>query len=148
MYTLTLDIESGLIIFKLIEGTFAHSGARVEVVMDDMVFPSYSSSKARSRHTQFGETGDAVVRELEMSKITLRLIEKGDKKGEGGEDDVLAKLQGSTVDVLQRCLVRTRIISDIYPLTNHSINPPNWCSRARKEPSAGLPLASSTFQSE
>ena len=73
--------------------------------MDDMVFPSYASSKARSRQTQFGETGDAVVRELDMSKITLRLVEKSDKKGEGGDDDVLARLQGSTVDVLQRCLV-------------------------------------------
>ena len=97
--------ESGLIIFKLIEGTFAHSNVRVEVVMDDMVFPSYSSSKTRSRHTQFGETGDAVVRELDVSKITLRLKEKLDKKGEGSEDNTIAKLQGNTIDVLQRCLV-------------------------------------------
>ena len=48
--------DSGLIIFKLIEGTLAHSDVRVEVLMDDMVFPSYSSSKARSKHTQFGES--------------------------------------------------------------------------------------------
>ncbi len=49
-------VESGLLIFKLIEGTLAHSDVRVEVVMDDMVFPSYISSKARSRSTQFGES--------------------------------------------------------------------------------------------
>ena len=98
--------ESGLIIFKLIEGTLAHSNVRIEVIMDDMVFPSFSSSKARSRHTQFGETGDAVVRELDMSKITFRLSEKTDKKGEGGEDKIIAKLQGQTIDFLQRCLVR------------------------------------------
>ena len=73
--------------------------------MDDMVFPSYSSSKARSRQTQFGETGDAVVRELDVSKITLRIVEKSDKKGDNDDDSVLAKLQGSTIDVLQRCLV-------------------------------------------
>lgn len=48
--------ESGLIILKLIKGDLAHSDVRVEVVMDDMLFPSYSSSKARSRHTQFGES--------------------------------------------------------------------------------------------
>ena len=98
-------LESGLIIFKLIEGTLAHSNVRVEVLMDDMLFPSYSSAKARSRNTQFGEIGDAVVRELEVSKITLRLIEKQDKKGEGGEDATIASLQGQTIDVLQRCLV-------------------------------------------
>ncbi|KAG8533716.1 uncharacterized protein KY384_001457 [Bacidia gigantensis] len=101
-----LKHESGLIVFQLIEGTLAHSNVRVEVVMDDMVFPSYSSSKARSRQTQFGETGDAMVRELDVSKITLRLMEKADKKGEGGDEDIIAKLQGQTIDVLQRCLYK------------------------------------------
>jgi Ca2+-dependent lipid-binding protein len=48
--------ESGLLIFNLIEGTLATSDVRVEVLMDDMVFPSYSSAKVRSRHTQFGES--------------------------------------------------------------------------------------------
>ena len=72
--------------------------------MDDMAFPSFSSAKTRARSTQFGETGDAVVRELDMSKITLRLREKQDKKGEG-QEDTIAKLQGQTIDVLQRCLV-------------------------------------------
>ena len=43
-------------IFKLIEGTLAHSDVRVEVLMDDYVFPAYSSSKVRSRQTQFGES--------------------------------------------------------------------------------------------
>ena len=48
--------ESGLIIFKLIEGTLAHSNVFVEVLMDDMAFPSYVSSKAKSKQTQFGES--------------------------------------------------------------------------------------------
>ena len=99
--------------------------------MDDYIFPSYSSSKARSRQTQFGESmycdilagacanmthsaGDAFVRELDVSKITLRLKEKQDKKGDNDHDDdhTIAKLQGSTSDVLQRCLVRSQC-SDI-----------------------------------
>lgn len=64
---LTLPLpDSGLIIFKLIEGTLAHSDVRVEVLMDDMVFPSYSSSKARSKHTQFGES------KRDLSRITHR----------------------------------------------------------------------------
>lgn len=48
--------ESGLLIFKLIEADLAHSNVRVEVVMDDMVFPSYVSSTAMSRQTNFGES--------------------------------------------------------------------------------------------
>ncbi|KAI4114736.1 MAG: hypothetical protein LQ345_004539 [Seirophora villosa] len=97
--------ESGLLIFKLIEGTLAHSDVRVEVVMDDMAFPSFSSAKVKSRQTQFGEIGDAFVRELEFSRITLRLREKTDRKGDGDKSDsTIAKLTGSTMDTLLRCL--------------------------------------------
>lgn len=50
------DTESGLLIFNIIQGTFGHSGVRLEVVMDDHVFPSYSTAKTRSRQTTFGES--------------------------------------------------------------------------------------------
>lgn len=45
-----------------------------------------------------------MVRELDFSKITLRIIEHIDKKGENDEDHVIAKLTGSTLDTLRRCL--------------------------------------------
>ncbi|KAL8942831.1 MAG: hypothetical protein Q9216_001446 [Gyalolechia sp. 2 TL-2023] len=97
--------ESGLLIFKLIEGTLAHSDVRVEIVMDDMAFPSFASAKVKSRQTQFGEIGDAFVRELDFSKITLRLREKTDRKGDGDKSDsTTAKLTGSTMDTLLKCL--------------------------------------------
>ncbi|KAF1978894.1 tricalbin [Bimuria novae-zelandiae CBS 107.79] len=96
--------ESGLIVFKLIEGEFADTGAYVDILMDDMAFPSYSTAKIKSRHMTFNEVGDTMVRELDFSKITLRIIEHIDKKGEGDEDHVIAKLTGSTLDTLRRCL--------------------------------------------
>ena len=41
-----------------------------------------------------------------MSRITLRLKEKQDKKGDNGsEEHTIAKLHGNTLDILQRCLV-------------------------------------------
>ncbi|KAJ9636342.1 Tricalbin-2 [Coniosporium tulheliwenetii] len=97
-------LESGIIIFKLIDGDLAHTDCHLEVLMDDMVFPSYTSSKVRSKHTTFNETGDAMVRELDFSEITLRLVEQADKKGEGNDDHVIAKLKGPTLDTLRRCL--------------------------------------------
>ncbi|KAF1952858.1 tricalbin [Byssothecium circinans] len=96
--------ESGLIVFKLIEGEFANTGAYVDIIMDDMAFPSYSSAKIKSRNMTFNEVGDTMVRELDFSKITLRIIEHIDKKGEGDEDHVIAKLTGNTLDTLRRCL--------------------------------------------
>jgi C2 domain len=95
-----------LLVFKIIEGTFAQSDVQLEVLMDDMVFPSYTSSKARQRNHKFGETGDAFVRELDVSQITLRLTEKTDKKGESDPDHVIAKLKGPTQTTLQQCLYK------------------------------------------
>lgn len=54
--------------------------------------------------------GDAMVRELDISRITLRLMEKEDKKG-GDDEHVFAKLSGDTLSILQQCLVR---ISSIW----------------------------------
>jgi Ca2+-dependent lipid-binding protein len=93
--------DSGLIIFRLIDGQLAHKDCYLEVVMDDMLFPAFSSARIRSKNTKFDEIGDAMVRELEFSQITLRLREHG----EHGEDSILAKLTGSTLETLKMCLV-------------------------------------------
>lgn len=69
-----------------------------------MMFPSYSSAKARSRQHTFNETGDTVVRELDLSKITLRLVSEVDAKGDDGEEHVEGKLTGNTLEVLRRAL--------------------------------------------
>lgn len=41
--------------FKLIDGEFAETGAYVDIIMDDMAFPSYSSAKIKSRNMTFNE---------------------------------------------------------------------------------------------
>lgn len=47
-----------------------------------------------------------MVRELDSSKITIRLVEEVDSKGDDENDKhVKAKLTGETLDVLRRGLV-------------------------------------------
>lgn len=46
MLTIT---ETGLLVFKIIEADLAHTGVHIEVVMDDMLYPSYTSPKARTK---------------------------------------------------------------------------------------------------
>ncbi|KAH8754241.1 C2 domain-containing protein [Hyaloscypha finlandica] len=96
--------ESGLIIFKLLDVELPRPNVRVEVVMDDMAFPSYSSSTIRTRKTVLDDIGDCFVRELDFSKITLRIREKGDSKGDDKKDHTLARLSGNTLDTLKQCL--------------------------------------------
>lgn len=115
-----------MIVFKLIEGRMAHSNVQLEVLMDDHVFPSYTSPRTKTKEAVFGDgqlipfpqsnyfdsnptnllVGDAFVRELEMSKITLRLVEKTDTKGDEDGEHALSKLTGPTLPTLQQCLVR------------------------------------------
>lgn len=72
--------------------------------MDDMLYPAYSTAKVRSANYNFNETGDAMVRELDLSRMTLRLVSHVDNKGEDDAEDIKAKLTGSTLETLKRCL--------------------------------------------
>jgi Ca2+-dependent lipid-binding protein len=102
-----LKYESGLIIFKLMDVELTENDLQVEVLMDDMVFPSYTSSVIRGKKSKLDEIGDCFVRELDFSKITLRVREKGKLKGDHDKDhnDVWAKLTGDTIVTLKQCLV-------------------------------------------
>lgn len=106
----TLEQHSaGIIVFRLISAELSRTNVHLEVLMDDYLFPAFHSSKAKSLRYEFGETGDAVVRELDMSRITLRLMERSDSKGGGdAEEHAIAKLSGDTLQVLQSCLYEPR----------------------------------------
>jgi len=97
---------SGLIIFKILDCELTRSNVHIEVLMDDMAFPSYTSSMVRSKRMELDEIGDCFVRELDFSKITLRIREKGESKGDEKKDNTIARLTGNTLDTLKQCLVR------------------------------------------
>jgi Ca2+-dependent lipid-binding protein len=71
--------------------------------MDDYMFPSYVSSKIHTTTAKFTDVGEAFVRELEFSKITLRLVNKDDPK-DSSEEHIVAKLTGDTLPTLMRML--------------------------------------------
>ncbi|MBE3045724.1 hypothetical protein IMZ48_24895 [Candidatus Bathyarchaeota archaeon] len=102
-----LKNESGFVIFRLMEADFAKSNCRLEVYTDDNAFPSYVSSVAQTKAHKFEELGDCVVREIDVSRLTLVVREnKGEEAEAGNEDDIVAKLAGNTLDTLKQCLVR------------------------------------------
>lgn len=108
--------ESGLIIFKIMEADLPRSNVQIEVLVDDMAFPSYVSSTTRSRKLTLDEIGDCFVRELDFSKLTVRIREKGDKDTEK-KDRSIAKLTGNTLDTLKQCLVSETLTNVISKLT-------------------------------
>ena len=104
-----LKYESGLVIFKLMDAELPKSDTRIEVFVDDMAFPSYTSSRAKSRNFKFDEIGDCFIRELDFSKLTLKVREKGSKPEEGDKEHTLARLTGSTLETLKQCLVSASV---------------------------------------
>ncbi len=101
-----LNYESGFLIFNLIEGEMPKTGTHLEIFVDDMLYPSYASGTAKSQLFKFDEIGDCFIRELEFSKLTLRVCEKREKPGEErDEDHTVAKLTGNTLATLKQCLV-------------------------------------------
>ncbi|OIW34548.1 tricalbin [Coniochaeta ligniaria NRRL 30616] len=100
-----LTYDSGLVIFKLMEAELPKSNTRIEIFVDDMAFPSYVSSTAKNRTHKFDEIGDCFIRELEFSKLTLKVREKNEKQEENGDKEhTLARLTGNTFDTLKQCL--------------------------------------------
>jgi Ca2+-dependent lipid-binding protein len=57
------------------------------------------------RGTNIATVGDTMIRELDFSKITLRIIEHVDNDGDDNDDHVIAKLTGNTIDTLRTSLV-------------------------------------------
>lgn len=113
--------ESGLVIFKLMEADLPKSQSRIEVFVDDMAFPSYVSSTAKSRTHKFDEIGDCFIRELEFSKLTIKVSERTDKQ-EDSKEHTLARLTGNTLDTLKQCLV-SRQLRWIQLVTRVQTNP-------------------------
>ncbi|CAJ2500896.1 Uu.00g037490.m01.CDS01 [Anthostomella pinea] len=100
-----LKHESGFLVFKLLEGEMPKHGTHLEIYVDDMLYPSYISGTAKKRSFKFDEIGDCFIRELDFSRLTLKVREKREKPGEErDEDHTVARLTGNTLDTLKQCL--------------------------------------------
>ena len=47
-----------------------------------------------------------MIRELDQSKLSIRLVEESEKDGKNDKDQYIARLGGPTLSTLQNCLVR------------------------------------------
>ena len=68
-----------------------------------------------------------MVREIDVSEITLRLREKSDDKGDKKDENILAKIKGNTLDGLKSALVSTTELHyQVWRLINLSTKHTNW----------------------
>ena len=93
--------EAGVVISNVIRGRL-HKKARLEVLLYDAYWPAFSTIRARSTNAQWEYIGEGVVKELDFSRVWLRLNEAD----EGDKDDIVAEWKGDAKAFLQTTLVR------------------------------------------
>ncbi|OJT13069.1 hypothetical protein TRAPUB_10382 [Trametes pubescens] len=94
-----LKHQAGVIIFNVLSGRL-HKKARLEVLLDDAYWPAFSTIRPRSTNAQWEYIGEGVVKELDFSRVWLRLNEAD----EGDKDDVVAEWKGDAKAFLERTL--------------------------------------------
>lgn len=121
-----LSYGSGVLVFNIISANLARKGARLEVAFDDAYWPTYSTEVARSVHQTWDEVGEAFIRELNYSRIILRLNE-ADKDS---REDIQADFRTGLSEFLEQCLV-SLLNSVVYQWSadppRHRTNRPNLC---------------------
>lgn len=96
--------QSGFIVFDLIQGKLPQAGCYLQVLLDDYLYPSYTTSRTRSKHAKWNETGEGLVRELDVSKMTLRINKEADSHD---LDHILAQFSDYTLNVIRYSFVRS-----------------------------------------
>jgi Ca2+-dependent lipid-binding protein len=76
--------------------------ARLEVLLDDGYWPCLSTVKARSTNAVWEYVGEGFIREVDFSRVWLRLNEAD----EGDKDDIIAEWKGDAKQFLKLALVR------------------------------------------
>ncbi len=76
---------------------------RLELLLDDSYWPFFGTEKARSSHNNtWDQVGEGFVKELDFSRLRLRMNENAD----GEKEEVFAELAVDTKNFLDQTLVR------------------------------------------
>ncbi|WVQ85964.1 hypothetical protein IAT38_008132 [Cryptococcus sp. DSM 104549] len=94
-----LSHQSGVLVFQVISGELSRRGS-LEVMFDDGYWPAFTSEKARSNHPTWDQVGEGFVRELDFSRVWLRI----NAADENSKEDVVAEYKADTKDFLEQCI--------------------------------------------
>jgi ankyrin repeat protein len=101
-----IKCKTGFIVFKFLNAGAAPdlSSFQIQVLLDDLPFPSYSYTVAQIFGiSKLKRVGNCFIRDLSFSNITFRMKKGGGQFGEAGH--VLASRTQNTLDLLKQCLV-------------------------------------------
>ncbi|ORX40969.1 C2 domain-containing protein [Kockovaella imperatae] len=94
--------QSGVLVFQVISGQLARKGS-LEILFDDGYWPSFTTARARSSHPTWDQIGEGFVRELDFSRIWLR-INAGD---DSSNEEIVAEFKCDTKSFLEKCMKKS-----------------------------------------
>ncbi|TFK30388.1 transmembrane protein [Coprinopsis marcescibilis] len=106
-----LTNQSGIVVFHVLSAHLEKKG-RIEVLLDEGYWPSFSTERARSTHSQFDSVGEGFLKEVDFGQVWLRLNDAD----EGDKDDVVCEWKGDAKEFL----LATMRSPQSYSLTNRN----------------------------
>jgi ankyrin repeat protein len=100
-----MKYKTGFLVFKvpkLMGPALPRCSVQLQILVDDMLFTCFSTFVAETGHVNI--VGNCFIRELDSSKITLRL-NIGASQFDENIEGVLGILTANTLDILKKCLV-------------------------------------------
>ena len=100
-----IKCKTGFIMFKFLDwiAPREQSSVQIQILLDDLPFPSFSYTVAQIGDSQMNRMGNCFIRDLSHSEITFRMKKGGGQFDEAGR--VLASRTQNTLDLLKQCLV-------------------------------------------
>lgn len=95
-----LDRESGVLLVRVESGELAHKNSRLEFLLDDASWPTFSTDRSRSKNTTWNFIGEGLIRELSFSQLRIRL----NKSENEDNEDIYAETSMDTREFLYRSL--------------------------------------------
>ncbi|WFD29258.1 hypothetical protein MSPP1_000265 [Malassezia sp. CBS 17886] len=102
-----LQQHSGIVAFNLIQGEIPKPRSQLEIVFDDSYWPAYTTERRKQKYT-WDEVGEAVIRELDVSNVWLRL------RNGPADENVYAEYRCSTRELLEKTLTQPDTFSLTY----------------------------------
>ncbi|GAA5905720.1 hypothetical protein JCM8208_000876 [Rhodotorula glutinis] len=106
-----LKTQTGVLAFQIISGQLSKKGARLEVLFDDGYWPAFSTERSRSTHNTWDEVGEALIRELDFSRIILKLNDSE----KDTREDIVASLTVDLNEFLEKTLDKPATFTLLSP---------------------------------
>ncbi|TNY17332.1 C2 domain-containing protein [Rhodotorula diobovata] len=106
-----LKTQTGVLAFQVISGQLSKKGARLEVLFDDGYWPAFSTERSRSTHNTWDEIGEALIRELDFSRIILKLNDSE----KDTREDIVASIEVDLNEFLEKTLDKPATFTLLSP---------------------------------